>query len=95
MPYLMHYEYTNHMWVNVWTVHSKNIKCVLAVIVIIVLLCAPSLETMMKNNSIQSYLQKILVDDTHQHHYQTPDQPIDMTLLQHMQNGAQIAKHVH
>ena len=86
------YECTNHVWVNVWTVYSKNIKCVFALIIILILLFAPSLETIIQNNNIQSYLQKMLVDDTHQHHYRYPTNSIDTNLIQQMRNGAQIAK---
>lgn len=86
------YEYTNHMWVNVWTVHSKNIKCVFAILVILVLFCAPSFESIIQNSIIQSYLQKFLMNDAYQYHYQYPQKSIDMTMMHHLQSGAQIAK---
>ena len=86
------YEYTNHMWANTWSIHSKNMKYVLAVGIVVVLVCAPSIECLIQKLHLESYLQKVLVNNTHQHHYQYPNETIDIEMFHQMQNGAKIAR---
>ena len=55
------YEYTQHMWISIWQIDSKTIKCGIGVLLIVILLLAPSIEDLVKNTNVHDFLKKIMV----------------------------------
>lgn len=86
------YEYTNQMWINKWYFDYKYVKIGVAIVIIMLLLFAPSLDNILLQQNINSYLHKILVDEAHQQVYESSKDQIDIHALYQMQSGAHIAK---
>ena len=83
------YEYTNHMWVSVWQIDSKTIKCGIGIVIIVLLVYTPSIENIVTNTDIQSFLRHILVNETDTTFY-TTNHNIHPEILSRMKSGAQI-----
>lgn len=86
------YEYTNHMWVSVWHVDSKTIKCGIGILMIVLLVCTPSIEHAMANADIHAFLRHILVNETDTAFY-TTDHNVHPDILSRMKSGARIVPH--
>lgn len=83
------YEYTNHMWVSVWQIDRKTIKCGIGILMIVLLVYTPSIENVMANADIQAFLRHILVNETHTAFY-TTNHKMHPEILSRMKSGAQI-----
>lgn len=85
------YEYTNHLWVSVWQVDTKTIKCGIGLFVIVVLIMLPSIESLMDNTDMNTFLRKVLVNEHYTDVYTSP--AVSAEILRKMQTGASYVHH--
>lgn len=85
------YEYTNHLWVSVWQVDTKTVKCSIGLFMIIILIMLPSVESLMGNTDINTYLRRLLVNEQLSSVYTTPT--VSPEILHKMQTGASYVHH--
>ena len=85
------YEYTHHMWISIWQIDSKTIKCGIGVLCIIILIAAPTFEKIINHANIHEFVKKVLINDSHSQFYNYTNETVDSEILKKMQTGASMA----
>lgn len=86
------YEYTNHMWMSVWQVDTKTIKCGFGLLLIVLLVAMPSIEQMMENTDVNTFLRKVLVNEHYSDMYDVTHH-VSPEILYKMKKGASFVPH--
>ena len=81
------YEYTNHMWISVWQVDTKTIKCGIGLLLIVLLMAMPSIEQMADNTDMNTFLRHVLVNEHYNDVYDVTHH-VSPEILYKMKKGA-------
>lgn len=81
------HEYTNHIWVNAWQLDTKTTKCCVALLLIVLVLVTPSVETVVANTDVNTFLRRVLVNERYNDVF-TSHAPPSPEIFRKMEIGA-------